>query len=501
MSPPDSKLQRREILSDQYDAKIQQHRESIRQLREERNADCSSTADLPCEIMCQIFYELGLEAYKIPRSKRVEQLSWIVVMQVCRSWRRTALSHPRLWSSLVGVPTKWLDNTFGRSKSTPLHVRYGSDGCGKNEYLASLLLSPERFSRLEFNRCSAEFLKTHFNKPAPQLTSVTAMGYYEYFQLPWNLFAGEAPRLRELTLHYASVPFGAPWLRNIRHLELYQAWSSPLRLETPSEWISQSLLNFLKTLPLLESITMTAPSSSARIVSKPMDESIEVVQLSHLHSINFTIPDYYFCDIFEHLDTPRLRHLSVTWDKPGKSPSEKICDFYLKQTNSLPNVYEHLPSNHKIRASACRFVDKAKGLKLTMDGFTVPDSFLAEIRVLRDSSSDRPPFQDSETIEELQITEAGSLLILTEQRASDGPALPYPSLQTLLIEDVNLRPKAMYLSPMKSWLKARKESAMLPLMNLVRCGNINEKDVKDLSRYVDMLTWDGVVYRNTSSEA
>ncbi|KAF9492186.1 hypothetical protein BDN71DRAFT_1397071, partial [Pleurotus eryngii] len=104
-------------LEDLYDAKINAHFADIRLLREQRNADCSKTKNLPPEILSTIFGTLHRDIVQHSYQE------WIAVTHVCRTWRNIALDDPLLWSDITVVPTNWIPEAFARSKAAPLHLR------------------------------------------------------------------------------------------------------------------------------------------------------------------------------------------------------------------------------------------------------------------------------------------------------------------------------------------------------------------------------------------
>ncbi|TFY56721.1 hypothetical protein EVG20_g8821, partial [Dentipellis fragilis] len=163
-------------------------------------------------------------------------LGWIVVTQICGFWRTVAVCHPRLWVDISPALTwSWAQVFLQRSRAVNLHivrnVRIGApevlDIAAHIKHIAELditacppLLSLWNEDETDIDDLSFDFLK----RPAPCLRKLALR---EGAGIIWcnyvvfhNLLAGDAPCLREVTLHVHMIPWDSRIFQNLTSLEI-----------------------------------------------------------------------------------------------------------------------------------------------------------------------------------------------------------------------------------------------------------------------------------------
>ncbi|KAF4597903.1 hypothetical protein EYR38_006295 [Pleurotus pulmonarius] len=309
-----------------FDTRISEHLSEVRLLREQRNAGCSKTRNLPTELLTKIFCILEHSA----RDPWCDYLSeWVGVTHVCRTWRTAALDEPRLWANLVLAPLKWVPELLARSKSAPLGLRFG-DGARSVPVLAQIfdtaVASPERIAYLEID--SHIPLLSYFTRPAPLLELLEIRANDAF---PPDFLGGWAPRLRHVKssralplqagwldgvvrLECEQVHFEAPWLAQLTTLELSEGWDA---LDAASGVVQRlnvdTLLSALENMPLLQRLSLAPPHS---FDAAPCTRATPL-HLPHLHSITVTLGDKCeaMATLFDALTVDALHTLETVWPK------------------------------------------------------------------------------------------------------------------------------------------------------------------------------------------
>ncbi|KAK7049341.1 hypothetical protein VNI00_005942 [Paramarasmius palmivorus] len=208
------------------DEKIAQTKENLRNLHFQRNS-LLPICRLPNEILGLI---LTFCASDVRRHRtHCSQMSWLWPTHVCQHWRTIALGCPAMWDTPDFSKPSLAREMLVRSKSAPLHIRAATRGyrMGQQEVLSDALRDIARVAAIEIDTSLPLILNVLLGvvQPAPVLEKlrihkerVTAS-----VVLPDNFLAGNAPRLREMSLRNCVLHWGrmSKTLSGLRSLCLY----------------------------------------------------------------------------------------------------------------------------------------------------------------------------------------------------------------------------------------------------------------------------------------
>ncbi|KAG9222133.1 hypothetical protein CCMSSC00406_0009584 [Pleurotus cornucopiae] len=486
-------------LEDLYDAKINAHFADIRLLREQRNADCSKTKNLPPEILSTIF---GILHCDITQYSYQE---WIAVTHVCRTWRNIALDDPSLWSDITVVPTNWIPEAFARSKAAPLNLRHGGfydTGETLNFIYKHVAEHPERIKRLYIHG-KGDFINS-LTKPAPFLEHVDTSWDVQF---PPDFLGGVAPRLKSVSCH-GSLPLEATWLANLTRLECFQVhlgavyMSNLISLELGYDWVALDaaggvihcvgidlLLSALQNMPLLQQLSLTLPTNMS---DAPSNRSAPI-HLHHLRDITVHLRKPRPVVIFNHLRVDSIERLETTCpiDFEDTATIEPVCRFfnmcyhgsnlsYLLQDERDLEMHQFAGSTHTpvLLFKSFRPTDLASVVNL------LPRCVPRIFAIMHRNFPPKFPLADCDTIEELHIISKYSTSTVLE--FPEEPSIPYPSLRQLHLEQVSFVPKAKRIPPLKRWISKRKSGTKIELLVLKKCG-LSDKDIASLRKVVTVV--------------
>ena len=232
----------------------------------------------------------------------------IKLTHVCRNWRAIFVSRPSLWTRL---DFKNVDKTrvyIERSKSVPLEIGFSLFYREK-----AFLLAIPHIRRLKTLSVYGNptgllpILVEHFSCPLPFLDELYIhFPYYGTPTLPDDLFNGNIPSLRELTLNHVITPL--PW-RNLSNLTTFN-----LRDVPENQILLTQLLDFFESAPYLRHIRLnnSLPSFSdaptERVVPLPHLQDLSIVTIQ-VHSI-----------LLNHLSIPAGALLRLEFKLGGELP-------------------------------------------------------------------------------------------------------------------------------------------------------------------------------------
>lgn len=220
----------------------------------------------------------------IPQKPRLGNLGWIGVTHVCRHWRKVALNSPLLWTSVIFVFPTASKDILRRSGSSPFAIRYNfqTDTVVPDAYHAvhrgmRKLSRVTRINLTTYSQFIHHLATTSMTQAAPLLQELSFNICGDgtpvrtpdiLYHLPTDLFAGEAPHLRRLSLIHCLLPWDSPLFRNLIYLEmvLYDH-RAPVDL-LPSE---DQLYSILERLPLLEELLLSYLPLTTSLAHAPSD--------------------------------------------------------------------------------------------------------------------------------------------------------------------------------------------------------------------------------------
>ena len=156
---------------------------------------------LPGEVLSDIFSNVSISALNGDGI-----LTWIHVTHVCRRWRETALSHPRLWSHINFTKLKPVASAeiLSRAKMAPLHLEADSHTWGVAQIDLFGKQLEAHISHTRHLTFSGDRLRTVISQlvsPTPTLESLSLSHMLPRYGsginaiLPDNLFNHTAPSL------------------------------------------------------------------------------------------------------------------------------------------------------------------------------------------------------------------------------------------------------------------------------------------------------------------
>ncbi|TFY81697.1 hypothetical protein EWM64_g2316 [Hericium alpestre] len=196
-------------------------------LRTRRNA-LSPISALPAEVLVHIF-EFCAAIYP-PAPYKEQHLGWIEVTHVCRLWRDTAIQLSSLWSNIYfRLGSQWAEVMLARAKTAPINLRKDVSVASQR----SLDLISEHIPRareLSLIGPINVIKSIIFTSPPPseilkaiELRPDNVSGLdipSTNFELPGAIVGSRLPSLRRLALRAFWIPWSAPILCGLTHLEM-----------------------------------------------------------------------------------------------------------------------------------------------------------------------------------------------------------------------------------------------------------------------------------------
>ena len=289
--------------------RLHRDHEALHTFITEHDAFLAPVRRLPSEILTRIFALCLLEYETSSLDSRRAPL---LLMQVCKGWRETALSTQNLWSSITltasgcsnaSLAKLWLS----RAMSLPLTVRLDSEGRPHSKVkrlhraIAVLVQFCDRWKDLDialpFTTMSCLDSIRH---RLPLLESLRIC--YQHSSERWhrelNLF-DYAPRLRGLCIK-GRIPY---------HM-LKIPWHQLTELDAPFHSIAECFETLQLSLSLIK-CTVDNSFGPSGDISDPESRTI-TIQFPHMRFFKITSPDYS-SDIFSCVKLPILHELHVAY--------------------------------------------------------------------------------------------------------------------------------------------------------------------------------------------
>ncbi|KAF4603682.1 hypothetical protein EYR38_004097 [Pleurotus pulmonarius] len=483
-------------LEDLYDKKISEYFELARAFREERNAHCSVTRNLPAEVLSTIFAWLASICKN--EVQKHSHLRWMVVTHVCRVWRNVALKEPTLWTDFTDLHPNWVREMFARSMAAPLILQYDQNINQSNPLdfvFQHVIESPERIKELEI------YVKDDFVdllvKPAPFLEDLFTDSGVE---LPPNFLAGVAPRLHSLTCG-EDLPLEVPWLGNLRKL-VYQGRLHPTAtylskltfLELDWDWVDEDstvynidiILSALENMPLLQHLSLSLSSQVGDVFGS---RSVPV-HLPYLRDITVCFSRTTgVAAIFDYLQVNNIERLVTRWP-PNQDLTmvTPVCHFFERYYHG-DNLQYLLHSKKEVTFHRTHS-NGAHTPVLTFRFLAQPPSLAGVVGLLprctphvyaihQDSFKIEPPptLAACDTIEELHIS--FGYLHPNFFDPFDASTPPYPSLRRLYLHDLCFIHISEQVYKLKRWISASR----IEHLTLTKCS-LREEDIAPLQEVV-----------------
>jgi len=220
--------------------------------------------------------------------------------QVCRHWREVILGSPLIWGRLILLDkrqsTAWIEEVFRRAgESSRLWIHFSTKSTLSHDYdrlISFLLVIFQHWNRIEALKIStsiyvhqslsepSKLIWEFMSIPAPVLRSfvIENTGSSNRFpnDISGNIFAGDAPKLRNFSCVGTRIPTKATWLSHLDTL-----YFTPKSLDDIS--------NIRKWIPYLQTLGIVAGADCFH-----RRESVDYIQLTSMSS--YIIPRLEYID-------------------------------------------------------------------------------------------------------------------------------------------------------------------------------------------------------------
>ncbi|KAK7019150.1 hypothetical protein VNI00_018182 [Paramarasmius palmivorus] len=237
------------------DEKIAQTKENLHNLHFQRNS-LLPICRLPNEILALIliFCASDVRRYSTPHWR----MSWLWLTHVCQHWRAIALGCPAMWDTPDFSKPSLAREMLVRAKLAPLYIRAAvrSDRLDRQEVLRDALRDMTRVAEIDigtFFPLVLDDVLPEIIQPAPVLEKLCIHNQRSTDRviLPDDFLAGNAPRLREVSLRYCMLHWGhmSKTLSGLRSLRLHGGESNRI---PQSDF--KAFLQAMQTMELLQTL-------------------------------------------------------------------------------------------------------------------------------------------------------------------------------------------------------------------------------------------------------
>ncbi|KAJ8502844.1 hypothetical protein ONZ45_g11384 [Pleurotus djamor] len=375
------------------DEELRKYKALIRALCARRNTHIA-ISKLPNEIISRVFIEFkktldGDLDMKAPRhTKNTKNTSdylvrLLIVAGVCSRWRQVALDTATLWSTLLLDRPAWVAGTFKRSKQAPLTVlgplwrltSHESDKTPANMLSTNTDAAP-RFqhvdirvmlfdmyssdtpgllfrSRVEDQAVQAPLLRTlsiNYTRSIEDCVNRSnGGGNHHHSVFPPKMMPfpfSEPTSLQSLTLRNL-VPVAVPSMPSLTHLCIQLDYLENIHLLSLPR-----VLDVLRNVPVVESVSLSTVSSDESVVLAPPNLASQLVRLPYLRELNISPRYIKESIIFAYLDAPSLRKTVISFLNEGDDPRIQSIDADLSYLNR--QITRSIPSDMKnLSVSIC----------------------------------------------------------------------------------------------------------------------------------------------------
>ncbi|KAK7049343.1 hypothetical protein VNI00_005944 [Paramarasmius palmivorus] len=241
------------------DEKIAQTKdpENLRSLHFQRNS-LLPICRLPSEILGLILTFCASDVRSQQFGTTRLQMSWLWLTHVCQHWRAIALGCPAMWDTPDFSKAFLAREMLVRAKLAPLYIRAAvrSDRLDRQEVLRDALRDMTRVAEIDigtFFPLVLDDVLPEIIQPAPVLEKLYIHNERSTARavLPDDFLAGNAPRLREVSLRHCVLHWGhmSKTLSGLRSLSLHGGASN--RIPQPD---LKAFLQAMQTMQLLQTL-------------------------------------------------------------------------------------------------------------------------------------------------------------------------------------------------------------------------------------------------------
>lgn len=261
---------------------------------------------LPVEILREVFLEVVAVSQITPIGCRAP--GWIALTYVCQHWREVALEHKALWRHItVNLSAHWAVKLFERSNPAPIAMDiYGRTlyepwyGPILQDVLQKHTSRLQELSYIEnfYDDAETGLYDLFIVNPAPLLEHLRIEANSRDITLISDIFAGNAPRLRSLTLE-GPVDIGSNdhLLGNVRCLTLLSLASVPYNIRV------------LRQTPLAEEVEIMVGDEELPL---PRPTAHDSVKLPHLRKFTLDTLSLDSClAMFDNISFPEALQLRL----------------------------------------------------------------------------------------------------------------------------------------------------------------------------------------------
>ncbi|KAI0060842.1 hypothetical protein BV25DRAFT_1992643 [Artomyces pyxidatus] len=341
--------EKRQIIDEQIQAATDPGRLLI--LRSSRNA-LAPVSRLPEAILTTIFLLLRRNSTFV---HDLDDLTWLHVTHVCRSWRQAALDCALLWTDILFDPPDWAAEMLRRSKSAPLSVDISLEPHAAVSKLDAACLALTRVSHIR--TLHLELAASDYTERIIHLLRTQSADVLEHLsiqcsddtwqrdpeeivqsrgicELPVDIFGKVAPRLQRLELRLCQVSWNNFLFDNLTFLSLEIVPSSS-RSSMPQFLDFLRRMKGLKNLHITDAIPLRGPF--VKTLPPPIAEQPLVV-LPHLSTLYVYECALECGDLMRYMVLPRVTRVVLVgthrWSRPASLPCSAI-----PFTDAIPSLH------------------------------------------------------------------------------------------------------------------------------------------------------------------
>lgn len=273
--------------------------------------------DLPKDVMVEIFWLLAQPAATPTKRTRKDQLDWIRVTHVCRSWREIALSQPKLWS-FVDLAHLKSARAFLERSNHPIQLFTSTYSSSRDvvQKVTDWMKDISEVVTPQLHRVASIDVRLHDKNLAALVKSLTApMTLITMVHLRGHgsnteeliftpVLGGGPSKLTSLHLEFVTIPWESPLYYNLVHLKLRHRTSDI----APS---IEVFTNILENCPRLQTLDLRRAGPQLPEDTTQPPPPTKRIQLPQLHRLHLENNPVDIKHLLSYLDIPSTTTLII----------------------------------------------------------------------------------------------------------------------------------------------------------------------------------------------
>lgn len=300
--------------------------------RQKRN-DLTPIHRLPPELITKLFHIAS-------HTGHIQNILPIlhILAQVCRKWNILILQTPSLWTEISATFHPFdLKISLRRSRNAPLTIKFGPETLSfqSPDKVPEVCRQLHRWAWAELYLADWSRIGPFLEQPAPLIESI-GIGCLGG-EVTVDLFAGQAPRLRHITLAYVCVPFHSPIFSRLETLAIKNIHFGPS---------TSQLRHILKACPYLTTFTLFKVQGAADTSIQDLGEPIVLTQLKRVNITFRELESDYYENLLPGIRAPNCTEFTMEWKFPSaRTPAAVLGSFIdplRKILTSSNDVFFHI---------------------------------------------------------------------------------------------------------------------------------------------------------------